>query len=265
MTLRRASRPEGRLPPPRLPDALLCRASRCWSTAAQSSGTGLSRSRRPGVGRPRRRARDGPVSGIRRPPPRLDDRAGGARAGVSRRGSARDGPPAGGGGVATGASSRASARAESAMFHGEHRALPATCVTLRPRGKRHGDRKPEGGSRKDDDGDQPRGLPRGARPEGPPGRSRSPGQRDLRSRISRAPRVPRGPTRPCSREAVAAGSPPTPFPNLSILPSGRDLVGAEIELVERADRENRLRAALGPVSPGYRLHPRRLPARRSRF
>ena len=37
---------------------------------------------------------------------------------------------------------------------------------------------------------------------------------------------------------------PTPFPNLSLLPSGRDLVGAEIELVERSDREYRLRAAL---------------------
>jgi chromosome partitioning protein len=37
---------------------------------------------------------------------------------------------------------------------------------------------------------------------------------------------------------------PTPFPNLSILPSGRDLVGAEIELVERDEREHRLRSAL---------------------
>lgn len=39
----------------------------------------------------------------------------------------------------------------------------------------------------------------------------------------------------------------TAFPNLSLLPSGRDLVGAEIELVEREDRERKLRSALEPV------------------
>jgi chromosome partitioning protein len=44
---------------------------------------------------------------------------------------------------------------------------------------------------------------------------------------------------------------PTPFPNLSILPSGRDLVGAEVELVEREDREHRLRAALATFSDRY--------------
>jgi chromosome partitioning protein len=40
---------------------------------------------------------------------------------------------------------------------------------------------------------------------------------------------------------------PTAFPNLSLLPSTRDLVGAEIELVESRDREQRLRIALGPL------------------
>jgi len=35
--------------------------------------------------------------------------------------------------------------------------------------------------------------------------------------------------------------------NLSLLPSGRDLVGAEIELVTQPDREARLRFALGPI------------------
>jgi chromosome partitioning protein len=40
---------------------------------------------------------------------------------------------------------------------------------------------------------------------------------------------------------------PTAFPNLSLLPSGRDLVGAEVELVNLAGREGRLRAALDPV------------------
>lgn len=40
---------------------------------------------------------------------------------------------------------------------------------------------------------------------------------------------------------------PTAFPNLSLLPSTRDLVGAEIELVECRDRERRLRLALEPL------------------
>jgi len=44
---------------------------------------------------------------------------------------------------------------------------------------------------------------------------------------------------------------PTGFPNLSLLPSVRDLVGAEIELVEQPDREGRLREALGPVRPVF--------------
>ncbi len=39
----------------------------------------------------------------------------------------------------------------------------------------------------------------------------------------------------------------TAFPNLSLLPSGRDLVGAEVELVNRAGREGHLRVALDPV------------------
>src|SRR5262249_58226112 len=38
---------------------------------------------------------------------------------------------------------------------------------------------------------------------------------------------------------------PTSFPNLSILPSGRDLVGAEVELVNRAGRVGQLKTALG--------------------
>lgn len=39
----------------------------------------------------------------------------------------------------------------------------------------------------------------------------------------------------------------TAFPNLSLFPSTRDLVGAEIELVESPDREFRLRQALEPL------------------
>ncbi len=40
---------------------------------------------------------------------------------------------------------------------------------------------------------------------------------------------------------------PTGFPNLSILPSTRDLVGAEVELVDAPDREQRLRIAIAPL------------------
>ncbi len=43
----------------------------------------------------------------------------------------------------------------------------------------------------------------------------------------------------------------TAFPNLWILPSGRDLVGAEIELVGHTERETRLRFALGGVRGSY--------------
>jgi chromosome partitioning protein len=41
------------------------------------------------------------------------------------------------------------------------------------------------------------------------------------------------------------------FPNLWLLPSGRDLVGAEIELVEQEGRETRLRFAMGSVRGNY--------------
>jgi chromosome partitioning protein len=44
---------------------------------------------------------------------------------------------------------------------------------------------------------------------------------------------------------------PTEFPNLSIVPSTRDLVGAEIELVEIPDREHRLKQALDGIRDAY--------------
>jgi chromosome partitioning protein len=53
------------------------------------------------------------------------------------------------------------------------------------------------------------------------------------------------------QDSFALAARPTSFPNLSLLPSSRDLVGAEIELVERPDREQRLRLALGPLRGGY--------------
>ncbi len=45
------------------------------------------------------------------------------------------------------------------------------------------------------------------------------------------------------REAIRQ----TAFPNLWLIPSGRDLVGAEIELVDQSNRETRLREAIDPV------------------
>ena len=44
---------------------------------------------------------------------------------------------------------------------------------------------------------------------------------------------------------------PTAFPNLWLLPSGRDLVGAEIELVGEPGREQRLRASIEPVKDQF--------------
>ena len=43
----------------------------------------------------------------------------------------------------------------------------------------------------------------------------------------------------------------TAFPNLWLLPSGRDLVGAEIELVDREGREGKLKSALEPIRERY--------------
>lgn len=44
---------------------------------------------------------------------------------------------------------------------------------------------------------------------------------------------------------------PTGFPNLALLPSRRDLVGAEIELMNEPDRAERLRAARRNLPPRY--------------
>ncbi len=44
---------------------------------------------------------------------------------------------------------------------------------------------------------------------------------------------------------------PTEVPHLFVLPSGTDLVGAELELVAVESRENRLRSALDPLRSGY--------------
>ena len=45
---------------------------------------------------------------------------------------------------------------------------------------------------------------------------------------------------------------PTAIPALQVIPSRRELVGAEVELVELPDREHRLRKALQPLEDQYR-------------
>jgi len=45
---------------------------------------------------------------------------------------------------------------------------------------------------------------------------------------------------------------PTAIPALQVIPSRRELVGAEVELVELPDREHRLRTALQPLEDQYR-------------
>jgi len=52
-------------------------------------------------------------------------------------------------------------------------------------------------------------------------------------------------------EAHAAIQADADLPYLHVLPANQDLVGAEIELVERADRESVLRQALAPVRDGF--------------
>ena len=44
---------------------------------------------------------------------------------------------------------------------------------------------------------------------------------------------------------------PSGFPNFSVLPSGRDLVGAEVELVGQDGRERRLREAIEPIRQDF--------------
>ena len=67
------------------------------------------------------------------------------------------------------------------------------------------------------------------------------------------PRTKDGPNAYDVLSGVAAADAirPTAFPNLWLLPSGRDLVGAEIELVGEPGREQRLRAAIEPVKDRF--------------
>jgi chromosome partitioning protein len=52
-------------------------------------------------------------------------------------------------------------------------------------------------------------------------------------------------------EPPAAGVRETEFPNLFLLPATRDLVGAEIELVDLPDREHRLKQAIDGLRDAY--------------
>jgi len=52
-------------------------------------------------------------------------------------------------------------------------------------------------------------------------------------------------------EPPAGGVQETEFPNLSLLPATRDLVGAEIELVDLPDREHRLKQAVDGLRGAY--------------
>jgi chromosome partitioning protein len=44
---------------------------------------------------------------------------------------------------------------------------------------------------------------------------------------------------------------PTALPALDVIPARRDLIGAEVELVDLPDRERQLRRALEPIAPHY--------------
>ena len=55
----------------------------------------------------------------------------------------------------------------------------------------------------------------------------------------------------CGTEGAENAAVKTAFPGLSIVPSGAVLAGAEIEMVELAHRESRLKAALAPLRERY--------------
>ena len=83
-------------------------------------------------------------------------------------------------------------------------------ATLRPRGKHHRDRQPEGRRRKDDDGNQPGGGAGCSRPQGSPRRPRSAGQRHLGARFSAG----RGRLRELPGPAVRRGCGRDPRPGI---------------------------------------------------
>ena len=117
---------------------------------------------------------------------------------------------------------------------------------------RHRHRQSEGRSGEDHDRDQSGREPRRRREARPGHRHRPPGKRDEWLRC--APRR----CRASIYDVLVDGEPVESalmrelhFPYLDLVPSSRDLVGAEVELVGRADREHVLREALEPMRDGY--------------
>src|SRR5262249_17426921 len=77
-----------------------------------------------------------------------------------------------------------------------------------------------------------------------------------RATATSGPGFPRQKQGPDSYDVLLTGTAdgavqPTAFPNLSLLPSGRDLVGAEIELVDKPAREHRLKDAVEPLRGSF--------------
>ena len=77
------------------------------------------------------------------------------------------------------------------------------------------------------------------------------------------PRSPRSTTSSCGDLPLEDCIEPTAVRNLFVAPATIDLAGAEIELVPAFSRELRLRRAIERMDGRLRLHPHRLPARRS--
>ena len=53
------------------------------------------------------------------------------------------------------------------------------------------------------------------------------------------------------REPIAGAVVRTTIPGLSVVPATMDLIGAELELIDIEDRENRLKSALDTITPDY--------------
>ena len=73
-----------------------------------------------------------------------------------------------------------------------------------------------------------------------------------------------GPPKPLPRSswrlAARGRRRPTDFEGLHLIPADKNLIGANLELVDLPNREFRLRERLGAFREEYRLHPDRLPA-----
>ena len=130
------------------------------------------------------------------------------------------------------------------------RAPPRRPSCLTPQtahGQGHRRLQPERWRREDDHRDQPRGVARPRRPEGPAGRSRSTGNltsgTGCRDRVGTAT-VYDSLTWQGSQDQIPIPVMPTGVAGLDLVPADRHLAGAEIELVTLPERERRLQRAL---------------------